>query len=169
MGKSKISFHLDLTRLVGCRTKATWPIFKNEMLIYESEASLGWKILSGEITHLLDPRIKENVIYERMRKYLFYHCFIVARPKHPIRKHPGTTAKDYVPGLSRLSQGCVLCDQAASFVCCDQVNIGYFQESLCNLTEYDIMDDYGCQTLLLLKQSFSIIVRHATVKMSGET
>ena len=46
-----------LTHLVGCEIKSTRPIFKTEMLIYQSQANLDEKIVFGKITRYLDPEI----------------------------------------------------------------------------------------------------------------
>ena len=42
----------NFARLMGCGRKHMWPIFKNEMLIYQSKATLDVKILFGKIIHL---------------------------------------------------------------------------------------------------------------------
>ena len=42
--------------------KSMWPIFNNEMLIYQSKANLDEKILFGGITHHSDPEIKKTSI-----------------------------------------------------------------------------------------------------------
>ena len=47
-------------RFVGFGIKCIWPIFKTEMLIYQSKINLDEKILFGKITHLLDPEIRQN-------------------------------------------------------------------------------------------------------------
>ena len=44
------------TRLTGCEIKCMRPIFKTEMLIYQSKANLDKKILLGKITHQFRPR-----------------------------------------------------------------------------------------------------------------
>ena len=45
-------------RLEGCKINSMWPIFKTEMLIYQSRANLDVKIL-WKINHLLDPEIRK--------------------------------------------------------------------------------------------------------------
>ena len=49
------------TRLVGYGygIKGMWPIFKTKMSIYQSNANLDEKILSGKITHQLVPEIRK--------------------------------------------------------------------------------------------------------------
>ena len=47
------------TRLTGSVIKSMRPIFKTEMLIYQSKANLDQKILFGKINHHLDPEIWE--------------------------------------------------------------------------------------------------------------
>ena len=54
-GESKQEF----TNLAGNGTKSMLPIFKIEVLIYESKANLDQKILFGKITHLQDPTVRK--------------------------------------------------------------------------------------------------------------
>ena len=51
-----------LACLTGCGMKSTQPIFKTEILIWQSNANLHVKILFGKITHLLDPVIRKMLI-----------------------------------------------------------------------------------------------------------
>ena len=46
-------------RLAGCGIKSMRPIFKTEMLIYQSNTNSDEKILSGKITHHLDPEFSK--------------------------------------------------------------------------------------------------------------
>ena len=48
--------------LAGCEIKSMRPIFKTEMLIYQSKANLDEKILFGKITHHLDPEIRKMLV-----------------------------------------------------------------------------------------------------------
>ena len=48
-----------LTRVVDCEIKSMRPIFKTEILIYQSKANLDGKILFGKITRHLDPEIRK--------------------------------------------------------------------------------------------------------------
>ena len=41
-----------VTRLAGYEMYSMWPIFKDEMSIYQSKANLDEEILFGKITHL---------------------------------------------------------------------------------------------------------------------
>ena len=50
------------TRLMGCEIKSMRPIFKTEMLIYQSKANLDEKILFAKITRHLDPEIRKMLI-----------------------------------------------------------------------------------------------------------
>ena len=49
-------------RLADCETKGMGPIFKTEMLIYQSKTNLDEKILLGKITHHLDPEIRKMLV-----------------------------------------------------------------------------------------------------------
>ena len=42
-----------------CGVKTTRPIFKTEMLIHQSKATVDEKILFGNINHQLDPEIRK--------------------------------------------------------------------------------------------------------------
>ena len=42
--------------------KSTWPIFKSEMLTFQSEANVDMKILFGRKTHPLDPVIRKFLV-----------------------------------------------------------------------------------------------------------
>ena len=44
----------EFTGLVGCGVKSMGPIFKTEMLLYQSKANLNEQILFDKITHKLD-------------------------------------------------------------------------------------------------------------------
>ena len=46
-------------RLAGCENRSMRPIFKNEMLIYQSKANLDVKISFGKITLHFDLEIRE--------------------------------------------------------------------------------------------------------------
>ena len=46
-------------RLPGCYVKSMGPIFKTELLIYQSKANLDEKILFEKITHHLDLEIRK--------------------------------------------------------------------------------------------------------------
>ena len=50
------------TRLVGCGIKSMGPIFKTEMLIYQSKANLDENILFANITHHSDPEIRKMLV-----------------------------------------------------------------------------------------------------------
>ena len=43
----------------GCGIKSMKPTFKTEMLIYQSKANLDEKILLGNITHFIEPKIRK--------------------------------------------------------------------------------------------------------------
>ena len=45
--------------LVGCYIKSIGPIFKTELLIYQSKANLDEKILFDKVTHHLDPKMRK--------------------------------------------------------------------------------------------------------------
>ena len=45
--------------LAGCGIKSMRPIFKTEMLIYQSKANLDEAILFGKITHYVDLEIRK--------------------------------------------------------------------------------------------------------------
>ena len=47
------------TRFAGYGIKCEWPIFKTEMLIYQSTANLEEKILFGKTTYDLDPKVRK--------------------------------------------------------------------------------------------------------------
>ena len=49
-------------RFAGCGIKSMWPIFKTEMLIYQSKANLDEEISFCKITHLSDPEIREMTV-----------------------------------------------------------------------------------------------------------
>ena len=49
-------------RLEGCEIKSMRPIFKTEMLIYQSKANLDEKILFFKIAHQLDSEIKKTLV-----------------------------------------------------------------------------------------------------------
>ena len=55
------------TRLAGCEIKSMRPIFKAEMLIYQSQANLDEKILFGMIIHHLDPEIRKMLVNSKLR------------------------------------------------------------------------------------------------------
>ena len=42
--------------------KRMWPIFKTEMLIFQSEANLDKKIYFGKITRYLDPEVRKMLL-----------------------------------------------------------------------------------------------------------
>ena len=55
--------------------KSIWPIFKTEMLIYQSKANLDEKILFGKITHHLDPEIRTmsvRSLYGNQEFFMFH-------------------------------------------------------------------------------------------------
>ena len=49
-------------RLVGCYIKSMGPIFKIELLIYQSKANLDEKILIDKITHHLDLELNKILV-----------------------------------------------------------------------------------------------------------
>ena len=49
-------------RLEGCDVKRMWPIFKTEILIYQSKANLNEKILFGKITYHMDKNIGKMLV-----------------------------------------------------------------------------------------------------------
>ena len=54
------------TLLLGCGVKSIGPIFKTEILIYQSKANLDEEILLGKTTYHLDLEIRKTlVIWER--------------------------------------------------------------------------------------------------------
>ena len=56
MGQKKFA------RLEGCEIKSMRPIFKTEMIIYQSKANLDEKILFGKIIYLLDPESRKMLV-----------------------------------------------------------------------------------------------------------
>ena len=56
-GRLQMGEYKKLTRLTGCCIKITQPVFKTEVLIYQSKATIDVK-LSGKLTLHLDPKIK---------------------------------------------------------------------------------------------------------------
>ena len=48
------------TYLADSGAKSTWPILKNKSLIYHQKANFDVTILFGEITHRVDPEIRNN-------------------------------------------------------------------------------------------------------------
>ena len=48
--------------LAGCGIKSMRPIFKTEMLIYQSKDNLDEKILFGSIPHLIDPETRKMLV-----------------------------------------------------------------------------------------------------------
>ena len=59
MGRNGSIATLCTTLLEGCGIKSMPPIFKVNMLIYQSKATLDVKILLGNIAHLIDPEIRK--------------------------------------------------------------------------------------------------------------
>ena len=48
--------------LTGCGIKSSPPMFRTEILIYQSRSNFDLKILFGKVTHLLEPEIREKLV-----------------------------------------------------------------------------------------------------------
>ena len=61
--------------LVGCYIKSMGPIFKTELLIYQSQANLDEKLLFDKITHHLDIEIRKMPVRGLYGNQIFHVPF----------------------------------------------------------------------------------------------